>query len=98
MGFIASIQNRIRSTEKKTTGKKNKKKVLKFKTDLQCGGCVSKVQPHLDAIGLIDSWEVRLDNADKLMKVRTNRDDTEEVIRLVQGALDKEGYSAERMN
>lgn len=72
MGFIASIQNKIKSTEKKTTGKKNKKKVLKFKTDLQCGGFVSKVQPHCA--------------------------NAEEVIRLVQGALDTEGYSAERMN
>jgi copper chaperone len=92
MGFIASIQKK---TGKKKTGGKKKSKTLKFKSDLQCGGCVSKVQPHLDAITLIESWDVQLHRPDKLLKVKTDREKAEEVARLVQEALGKEGYNAE---
>jgi len=94
MGFIASIQKKI---GKKETSQKKKSKTLKFKTSLQCGGCISKVQPHLDAIGALESWDVKLNHADKVMKVKTDRDSAPEVERKVLEALEKEGYQGERV-
>jgi len=95
MGFIASIQKKIGKKEK--TSQKRKSKTLKFKTSLQCGGCISKVQPHLDNIGSIEAWDVKLNHADKMLKVKTNSDDAPEVESKVLEALEKEGYKGERV-
>ena len=71
--------------------------MLKFKTDLQCGGCVKKVQPHLEDIDNIQLWEVKLNHANKIMKVTTDRQHADDVARQVHQALQKEGYSARKL-
>ena len=77
---------------------KGKKKTMKFKTTLNCGGCVKKVTPHLDAITQVEEWNVDLDNVNKVLKVKTASDHADEVAGLVQQALQKEGYEAELLN
>ena len=40
-------------------------KTLKFKTNINCGGCVSKVTPFLNNQEGVESWEVDTVNPDK---------------------------------
>lgn len=46
-------------------------KTLTFKTDFACGNCVKSAESILKKFG-IETWEVDLKNADKLLNVRTN--------------------------
>lgn len=68
-------------------------KVLKFKTNLNCNGCVSKVQSDLDAAEGIQQWKVDIDNADKILTVNSNGITKEEVVELIK----KKGYNAEEL-
>ena len=40
------------------------KNILKFKTSINCGGCIAKVTPYLDSVKGITKWEV--DRTDKI--------------------------------
>ena len=44
-------------------------KELKFKTNINCGGCVAKVTPFLDDNENIDSWVVDTQSPDKILPV-----------------------------
>ena len=91
MGFIASIK-------KKASGKKTKKKTLKFTTTLQCGGCIKKVSPHLDAIDGIYSWDVKLNSVNKILKAEVDPERVDEIKQAIVKALEKEEYSAKPVN
>ena len=47
-------------------------KRLKFKTNINCTGCLSKVKPVLDAETQIEKWEVDLQSDDRILIVDTN--------------------------
>lgn len=65
-------------------------KTLQFKTNLNCGGCVSKVQADLDQAAGSSNWKVDTENADKILTV--NGDVTEEeVVNIVKS----KGFKAE---
>lgn len=66
---------------------------LKFKTTLKCGGCESNVKPGLDTISEIESWEVDLASADKILTVTA----TEDVEAQVKAAFEAKGFVAERI-
>jgi len=68
---------------------------LKFKTNIKCSGCIATSTPFLnDAVGE-DNWEVDVQNADKVLTVATDEKvDAQTVISAVQ----KAGYTAERLN
>ncbi|PIB38457.1 heavy-metal-associated domain-containing protein [Maribacter sp. 4G9] len=40
---------------------------MKFKTNINCGGCVSKVTPFLDKQEGIKNWEVDTEKPDKIL-------------------------------
>ena len=44
---------------------------LKFKTNINCTGCLSKVKPVLDAEQKIDTWEVDLEHEDRILTVKS---------------------------
>ncbi|WP_313375942.1 heavy-metal-associated domain-containing protein [Chishuiella sp.] len=46
-------------------------KELKFKTNINCGGCVSKIKPFLDKLVDTESWQVDTANEDKILTVKT---------------------------
>ncbi len=46
-------------------------KQLKFKTSINCGGCVAKVTPLLNAVEGIENWNVDTNNPDKVLTVTT---------------------------
>ncbi|HDZ13676.1 hypothetical protein LCGC14_0529500 [marine sediment metagenome] len=69
-------------------------KTLKFKTNINCGGCVSKVTPFLNKQEGIDNWEVDTANPDKILTVESNGATEEDV----KTTLQKIGFTAESVN
>lgn len=63
-----------------------KDKIIKFKTNINCGGCVAKVTPFLNEAEGICHWEVDTENKDKILSVHTEEICEEEVIKKVKEA------------
>lgn len=61
----------------------------KFKTNINCNGCINTVKPVLDN-DKISSWEVDISNPDKILTVNTEEFTANEVINL----LKEKGYNA----
>ena len=68
-------------------------KILKFKTNINCSGCVSKVTPFLVKQEGITSWEVDTNDPHKILTVASNTA-TEEDVKMT---LQKIGFTAEKM-
>lgn len=68
-------------------------KTLAFKTNINCGNCVAKVKPFLDASQHISHWEVDTQSPDKTLTVQGENLQAEEVDKLVReaGFVVKEG-------
>ncbi len=64
---------------------------LKFKTNINCTGCLSKVTPFLDQENGIEKWEVDLQSDARVLTVETSNLDKEELQQTVQ----KAGFNAE---
>lgn len=60
-------------------------KTLKFKTNINCNGCVASVTPFLNKIEGIN-WEVDTENPDKILTVETQNIPEEEIIKAIQKA------------
>ncbi len=65
--------------------------ILKFKTNINCGGCIKAVTPHLDKAAGINKWEVDTENPNKILSIETDRLTAEEVITIIDTA----GYTAQ---
>lgn len=66
---------------------------FQFKTNINCGGCITKVTPHLDNVEGIRSWEVDTANKDKVLTVSTESLSAEKVAELVKQA----GFNIEQI-
>lgn len=67
---------------------------LKFKTNINCGGCIATVTPALNELKDIQHWEVDTANPDKVLTVQTGKGlSSEQII----GALKEKGYNAEKI-
>lgn len=66
-------------------------KTQKFKTNINCGGCIKAVTPFLDKAEGIQHWEVDTDNSDKILTVKSEGISEEQIIETVQ----KAGFKAE---
>lgn len=66
----------------------------RFKTTLNCGGCVSKVKSDLDQAAGIEEWEVNIDNPDKILTVKATNIDPNEVVQIVKS----KGFQAEKID
>lgn len=69
-------------------------KTFKFKTNINCNGCVNAVTPLLSKIDNIRSWQVDIDDPYKILSVDTE-DQSDELIRK---AVLKAGFEIERFN
>jgi copper chaperone CopZ len=63
---------------------------LKFKTNINCGGCVKAVSPTLNGTAAIEHWQVDTANPDKILTVTGDLNENQ-VVALVQ----KAGFKAE---
>lgn len=59
---------------------------LQFKTNINCGGCVATVKPHLDNATGIGHWEVDTANKDKVLTVQSAGITEQEVMETVKKA------------
>ncbi len=59
---------------------------LRFKTNINCGGCVASVKPHLDNADGICHWEVDTTNKDKVLTVKSEGITEQEIIDTVKKA------------
>ncbi len=66
-------------------------KDLVFKTNLNCGGCVSKVKSDLDNTEGICEWNVDITNSDKILTVKSEGITEEQVVAIIKG----KGFKAE---
>jgi len=64
---------------------------LQFKTNLNCGGCVSKVQEVLDNAAGIIEWDVNIADKDKILTVNSRGITGDEVVAILQS----KGFKAE---
>lgn len=69
-------------------------KQYSFKTNINCGGCVAKVTPHLNDAKGIKEWKVDTANPNKVLTVQTENLKEEEVKSLVE----KAGFKAEKFS
>ncbi len=66
-------------------------KTLKFKTNVNCGGCIAKVTPHLNKLKGIDKWSVDTTTPMKVLTVETSDLQPDTIIETLKTA----GYKAE---
>lgn len=70
---------------------KTNDKTLKFKTNINCSGCVAKVTPFLNDADGVCHWDVDTANKDNILSVHSEGITEQEVIQKVQEA----GFKAE---
>ncbi len=68
-------------------------KDLKFKTNINCGGCVAKVTPFLNQEAGICEWKVDTTNAQKVLTISTDSLTENKVITIIEAA----GFKAEKV-
>ncbi len=68
-------------------------KILKFKTNINCGSCVRAVTPHLNKLEGVSGWEVDTENPDKILKVESETMDAP----AIRNAIEKAGFKAEQV-
>ncbi|WP_114790399.1 heavy-metal-associated domain-containing protein [Niabella yanshanensis] len=61
-------------------------KEFQFKTNINCGGCVASVKPHLDNAEGVCHWTVDTTDKDKVLTVKSTGINEQEVIETVQKA------------
>jgi len=59
---------------------------LKFKTNINCGGCIQTVTPFLEAEASIENWQVDTATADKILTVEGSQVQKQKVIETVEKA------------
>lgn len=65
--------------------------ILKFKTTIQCGGCLAAVTPSLNQAVGDGNWQVDINNPDKVLTVNATAGTPDTVI----AAVIKAGFKAE---
>lgn len=67
--------------------------ILKFKTNIKCGGCIAKVTPELNKAAGPQEWKVDLNHPDKILSVENDQVSEKELVI----AIEKAGFKAERL-
>ena len=65
--------------------------MYQFKTNINCGGCIAKVTPHLNGNSEIKGWKVDTADPNKVLTVETDNLKEEDVKSIVH----KAGFKAE---
>jgi len=69
-------------------------KTYQFKTNINCGGCIASVSPHLNSISGICNWKVDTANPEKILTVETDSLTAGQIAEIVK----KAGFKAETTN
>jgi copper chaperone CopZ len=65
-------------------------KTYKFKTNINCNGCIKAVSPFLNQLEATE-WEVDIQDKRKVLEVRSDKVDREDII----GKVKEAGYEIE---
>ena len=65
--------------------------VLKFKTNVKCGGCKKKVANFLDNNPSVSKWDIDLNDPDRVLVVEGNSINAQQIVQYVANA----GFKAE---
>lgn len=65
--------------------------IYKFKTSINCGGCIATVTPHLNQVKGIVNWSVDTANPLKVLTVESEDIEPEVIVETLKAA----GYKAE---
>jgi len=57
---------------------------LRFKTSLKCNGCKSNLQPYLDSIKEVISWNIDLNHPDKILEVNIENISIEQLLEKIR--------------
>lgn len=68
--------------------------IMKFKTNINCSGCVAKVSPELDNADGICHWDVDINSKDKILTIHSEGITEEEVMANVK----KAGFNIEKIS
>ena len=68
-------------------------KTVRFKTNINCDGCIKSVTPFLNEIDTIDTWKVNTNNPDKILEVILDDSNYEIVIETIK----KAGFEIEKI-
>jgi copper chaperone len=68
-------------------------KTLKFKSNIKCSGCISRVTPHLNNQKGIVKWSVDILTPEKTLTVEAENIEAKDVIE----AVNKAGFTAEEI-
>lgn len=66
---------------------------FQFKTNINCGGCVASVKPHLDNADGVSEWNVDTNNKDKILTVKAAGITEEQVLDIIK----KAGFKGESL-
>jgi copper chaperone len=56
---------------------------IKFKTNINCTGCLSKISPVLNGERAIQNWEVDLNHQDRILTIETNQPERLDIPKIV---------------
>ena len=69
------------------------KRILTYKTNIKCNGCIATVTPFFEKNESIKKWSVDLENPDRVLTIELEGGEENEVKDLINEA----GYEAEPM-
>jgi copper chaperone len=69
-------------------------KTYTFTTNINCGGCVAKVTPFINAVEGIEKWSVDTANPQKILTVQTATEASAQVV----DAVKKAGFRIEPLS
>lgn len=72
-------------------------KTLTFKSNINCAGCIVKVSPVLNALPMLDSWEVNIISPEKTLTINTTEEDTEKVTQALEKEVASVGFKIEKV-
>ncbi len=59
---------------------------LKFKTNINCGGCIKSVSGFINEVPSIEEWKVDTDNPEKILTVNGENISPSSIIEVVEEA------------
>lgn len=68
-------------------------KILKYKTNINCGSCIKSVTPFLNELDNVDEWKVDTTNPDKILTVEIDDEDS----KAVESAVKSAGFEIEEL-
>jgi copper chaperone len=67
---------------------------LKFKTNINCGGCIKSVSGFINEVQSVEEWKVDTDNPEKILTVKGENISASSIIEVVEEA----GFDIESIN